>query len=140
MALLPGHRYLEPHETIPEGALLDVPGGPIPTVCAGSRVVAKSFYMVPVPPARKVRKYMPQATSIEAHDSQKTKAPADASKILAAVGNGATCDEIEIALGMSHQTASARMRDLSRAKLILDSGAKRKTRTGRNAIVRVLGK
>lgn len=52
---------------------------------------------------------------------------------------GATCDEIEDALGMSHQSASARLNDLSASpKLpkLLDIGPDtRKTRSGRAAMV-----
>lgn len=56
---------------------------------------------------------------------------------------GATCDEIEAAHGMSHQTASARLCELSRpipsvrAALIDRTAAKRKTRSGRKAFVYV---
>jgi len=48
---------------------------------------------------------------------------------------GSTCDEAEIALGMSHQTCSARFRGLVLKEAIHDSGAKRPTRTGRSATV-----
>lgn len=48
---------------------------------------------------------------------------------------GATCDEAEELLGYSHQTASARFRDLVLANVIKDSGARRKTRSGRAARV-----
>jgi predicted transcriptional regulator len=47
---------------------------------------------------------------------------------------GATCDEIEQAFGMSHQTVSARVRELSMGGKIRDSGGRRPTRSGRNAI------
>jgi hypothetical protein len=51
---------------------------------------------------------------------------------------GATCDEAELALGMSHQTASARISEMSRRFLtICDSGVTRPTRSGRAAIVYV---
>lgn len=48
---------------------------------------------------------------------------------------GATCDEIEHYLGLSHQTASARIRGLALKGDVLDSGNRRETRTGRKAIV-----
>ena len=48
---------------------------------------------------------------------------------------GLTCDEVELASGLSHQTASARINDLHRLGRIVDSGDRRKTRSGRNAIV-----
>lgn len=40
---------------------------------------------------------------------------------------GATCDEIEVALGLSHQSASARCRELKKSGLI---GVKINPRTG----------
>ena len=49
--------------------------------------------------------------------------------------NGGTCDELEIATGIIHQTASARVRELVKAGLIADSGRTRKTRSGRRARV-----
>lgn len=50
---------------------------------------------------------------------------------------GATCDEIELALELSHQTASARVTELKADDLVIWSGHKRKTRSGRNAAVLV---
>ena len=50
----------------------------------------------------------------------------------------ATCDEVEVALRMSHQTASARIRELSLMGLIVDSGDRRKTRSGRKARIYTL--
>lgn len=61
----------------------------------------------------------------------KTNKKRDAARILAlleAVG-ASTCDDVETALGMSHQTCSARFSELKRAGLIEPTG-KRKTRTG----------
>lgn len=51
---------------------------------------------------------------------------------------GATCDEIETQLNLSHQTASARIRALAKLGRIADSGNRRKTRSGRNAVVWVV--
>ena len=48
---------------------------------------------------------------------------------------GATCDEIEKKLDLSHQTVSARIRELCLKKKIIDSGVRRTTRSGRRAIV-----
>ncbi len=49
---------------------------------------------------------------------------------------GLTCDELEENTGLSHQTASARINALYRKKgLIRDSGLRRKTRSGRCAVV-----
>lgn len=43
---------------------------------------------------------------------------------------GVTCDEIEVALGLAHQTASARVRELVLAGVIQDTGHTRATRSG----------
>lgn len=48
---------------------------------------------------------------------------------------GCTCDEIEQDLGLSHQTASARINELMGLSLITDRGQRRPTRSGRKAIV-----
>lgn len=48
---------------------------------------------------------------------------------------GGTCDELEQAMGLSHQTCSARIRELNMKNRIVDSGLRRKTRSGRDAIV-----
>ena len=80
-------------------------------------------------------------TSEAAARSVEATAPRDQDRILASVGarhsDGMTCDELEVALGLSHQTASARVRDLVKAGRIIDSGKRRKTRTGRSAAVYV---
>lgn len=52
--------------------------------------------------------------------------------------SGATCDEIEQALNLSHQTASARMTEAKAFGRITWLGDKRKTRSGRNAAVLVI--
>ena len=52
---------------------------------------------------------------------------------------GATCDEIEEALDMRHQTASPRVRELVLMGAIEDSGHRRRTRSGSTARVYVLG-
>ncbi len=46
-----------------------------------------------------------------------------------------TCDECETALNAKHQNLSARIRTLVLKGLVIDSGQRRKTRSGRNAIV-----
>ena len=48
---------------------------------------------------------------------------------------GATCDEIEEALDLKHQTASARVRELALRGDLEDSGKRRDTRSGRKAVV-----
>lgn len=47
---------------------------------------------------------------------------------------GSTCDEIEAALGLSHQTASARVHELARSGRLEPRG-RRETRSGRRATV-----
>src|SRR5262245_12590037 len=47
--------------------------------------------------------------------------------------HGATCDEVEVVLGLRHQTASARVRELSLGGFIFDTGKRRPTRSGRGA-------
>lgn len=49
---------------------------------------------------------------------------------------GMTCDEVEVALGLSHQTCSARVNELNGVGYIKVEG-KRPTRSGRNARVYV---
>lgn len=60
-------------------------------------------------------------------------------RVLAAVkssgGVGRTCDELEIELGMTHQTCSARVCELMKRGDIVDSRRTRKTRSGRAATV-----
>jgi hypothetical protein len=46
-----------------------------------------------------------------------------------------TCDELESDLELSHQTCSARLRELRLAGRICDTGQRRVTRSGRRAIV-----
>lgn len=48
---------------------------------------------------------------------------------------GATCEELEIGLGIKHQTASARVRELAQAAFIKDSGETRLTTSRRAAVV-----
>lgn len=55
--------------------------------------------------------------------------------------HGATCDEIEVALGLPHQTASARVREMvlaatdDKLRGLVRSGRTRATRSGRQADV-----
>lgn len=53
---------------------------------------------------------------------------------------GATCDEVEAALGYLHQTASARICDLKNMKLVVKSGKCRLTRSLCPAAVHVIPK
>lgn len=50
--------------------------------------------------------------------------------------DGATCDEVEVALNMRHQSCSARITELRKSDAIKSIG-KRPTRTGSNAAVYV---
>jgi predicted transcriptional regulator len=82
------------------------------------------------------------ATSREAAESSRSRAGSDRTKIiqfLHSKGNyGATCDELEIALNLTHQTASARIADLKRLGIIQESKATRLTRSKRKASVCML--
>lgn len=51
---------------------------------------------------------------------------------------GATSDEVEEALEMSHQTVSARITEAKADGTLVPSGYKRKTRSGRNAAVLIV--
>ena len=141
MALLPGYRYLGRDEMIPVGALMDLgDGSPVRSGHPGLHALCANFYMVPVSKPRRTKSYTPPETSLQAYESQKDKAPADKRKILAYLmrkdlPKGATCDEVEAALSLSHQTASARIRGLFQDGSIQDSGLRRNTRTGRKATV-----
>jgi len=79
--------------------------------------------------------------SVAAHESIKGNKARDQAKIwnhVESLGeSGATCDEIEVSLGMSHQTASARVSEMKRSGRLKLNGEKRSTRTGRNAGVYV---
>lgn len=48
---------------------------------------------------------------------------------------GKTCYEVETAMELRHQTASARIWELRHLGLVRDSGERRKTSSNRNAIV-----
>lgn len=69
-----------------------------------------------------------------------TNADVDRKRILAFIqaqgSEGATCDEIEQALSLPHQTASARCTDLKVRRLVRENG-KRLTRRGSSASVLV---
>lgn len=49
--------------------------------------------------------------------------------------DGTTCDEIELQTGLRHQTASAQIRHMVEAGLLVDSGRRLSTRSGRSAII-----
>ncbi len=81
-------------------------------------------------------------TSLAAAESYLPLAKGDEQKVLriiAARGTiGATCDEVEQLLNMKHQTASARVRELTKKGWIAKSGFKRPTRSRRSAAVMVV--
>lgn len=55
--------------------------------------------------------------------------------VLASGEVGVTCDEVETIMDGRHQTISPRIRELVSEGRIIDSGRRRKTRSGRNAAV-----
>lgn len=74
-------------------------------------------------------------TSKAAAARMRNKAPSLREKILTALREKSrTCDEIEVALGLAHQTASARIRELAKDRKIRPIG-KAKTRSGCEANV-----
>jgi response regulator of citrate/malate metabolism len=76
--------------------------------------------------------------SKEAHGSINGKKAAMYEQILGTLycsyGRGLTCDEVEERIAMSHQTCSARFSELKRDGLIVSTGERRKTRSGRPAM------
>ena len=78
-------------------------------------------------------------TSRAAADSIKHSAPSDKTRVFQFIVQcgkyGATDDEIESALNMRHQSASARRRNLELAGAVIKTDRKRKTRSGRSAYV-----
>src|SRR4249919_1949633 len=68
-------------------------------------------------------------------DSLLTRMRAQVFTIIDLRPRGATCDEIEVALNLRHQTASARVRELALGGVIFDTGERRPTRSGRPARV-----
>jgi len=76
-------------------------------------------------------------TSREAAESIAPRTSRLAERVLTYIrgANGATCFEIEEGLEMAHQTASARVWELRKAGRIRDSGVRRKTGSGRRAVV-----
>jgi hypothetical protein len=51
---------------------------------------------------------------------------------------GATCDEAEVALDMTHQTCSARFSDMKRDEVIIETNERRLTRSGSWAAVCII--
>lgn len=93
---------------------------------------AQQYGLFERPPAVRHRE-----TSVEAAESMREGAAALRAKVyrcIAQAKDGATCDEVEVALNLRHQTASARVNELMRSGEIVESG-RRPTRSGRRAIV-----
>ena len=78
------------------------------------------------------------STSSEAADSIKDDAPLLRRMITTCRYGDATCDEVEVALGLRHQTCSARFTELKTGRHIVNSGLRRETRSGRRAEVYVV--
>jgi hypothetical protein len=70
------------------------------------------------------------------------KLKGDAAKVHAFIesqgAHGATCDEVEVALSMTHQTASARVNGLKASGAIVETKRTRLTRSKRKASVHTL--
>ncbi len=75
-----------------------------------------------------------QETSREAFLSLDTKI-IDGRVLGEIMPDGATCDEVEVSLGGRHQTISSAVNRIMKSGLVKDSGIRRKTRSGRKAIV-----
>lgn len=88
-------------------------------------------YRPPAGAAAQVRE-----TSRAAHESIKPDASRIAGRILDAIkARPRTCAELEDDLSLSHQTCSARITHLNKDEKIVDSGERRRTASGRKAIV-----
>lgn len=77
-------------------------------------------------------------TSRAAAKSMQTEAAILRDRIYRAIetsDKGMTCDEVEAKLGLTHQTASARVNELMNTDRIIDSQQRRDTRSGRKAVV-----
>ena len=78
-------------------------------------------------------------TSEEAADSVEPTTESMRQKVLGLIRQagpyGVTDDEVEVALGMRHQTASARRRELGLSGHVRDTGKRRPTRSGRSATI-----
>jgi predicted transcriptional regulator len=84
--------------------------------------------------------HVDQDTSREAARAIKEDANTIRARIRELIGqsSGLTCDEVEMKTGLSHQTASARIRELALLGDIVDSSQRRPTRSGRKAIVWII--
>jgi predicted ArsR family transcriptional regulator len=80
---------------------------------------------------------VPVDTSEEAAESMVGSAAAIRARVFQFVvaHDGATCDEVEVALKLKHQTASARLWELEGRGLLVKTMERRLTRSGRSARV-----
>lgn len=82
------------------------------------------------------------ATSVAAARSMRKSSPHYRVMVLGFIAGkgtaGATSDEVQAGLKLSHQNGSARVSELARHGFIVDSGVKRPTRSGRKAVVYVI--
>ena len=77
-----------------------------------------------------------QDTSREAYESVNRANDTLYVRVLNSLRNNpSTCDEIEVRLDGRHQSVSSRVRHGVKSGRVRNSGAKRRTRTGRRAIV-----
>ena len=78
-------------------------------------------------------------TSVAAAESMRGETSRLRALVLAVIRQngetGATCDEVELATGLRHQTASARVNELMNRGQIVDTEQRRRTRSGRFATV-----
>jgi predicted transcriptional regulator len=95
----------------------------------------------PKPPDDITRNYHGGNPESEAANLRTNKSR-DRAAIIAEVASrgdrGATCSEIELATGLSHQTASARCSELKRDGVLVVSGERRPTQTGSMAAVLII--
>ena len=83
---------------------------------------------------------MIQQTSRDAYESVNRADDTLYDRVLNCIyDNGAmTCDEVEVEIGGRHQSVSSRIRKGVQDGYLVNSGAKRRTRTGRKAIVWII--
>lgn len=109
-----------------QGELFNKEGAPLPAYVAGS----DTSFLAAEAVAPRVTEYQRWVLDVA----------------LSAGIRGVTCDEVEVILNMPHQTISARINELmkvhkprgeeeERPQMLFDSGARRKTRHGQQAIV-----
>jgi hypothetical protein len=109
-----------------QGELFNKNGAPLPAYVAGS----DTSFLAAEAVASKVTEYQQRVLNVA----------------LSAGTRGVTCDEVEAILDMPHQTISARINELMKARkprgeeeerpqMLFDSGARRKTRHGQQATV-----